>query len=256
MQRDGSGCAVADSRDPFGILRDNNPVDPQGIDPYSTKADALLAAVTAELRRRTVPRRRLVIVAVAIVALTTGVAMTIALTQRDITNMAITCYEAVSLESSRAGMSADGPPTASMCEQPWSDGELTMEGLEPGEVPPLSACVNDLGGLAVFPTDDPLVCEQLGLAVPTPGQSTSHFDTTAAAKEDIFNYLVSDACRPLDEAEVVFREIFDRHGLTDWTVVRRPDHPGRPCASIAYHIEDKMLVIVPDTSNPGFDPEG
>lgn len=237
---------MADERDVFEVLSDNNPADPRLIDAYSDAANGILATVTATPTRHRVSRRTLMLAA-ALLALVTAVAAAAILLTRDITNLSVTCYQAADLGSDRVGLSLDAIPAASACEETWRDGALTSEGETPGFVPPLTACVTDTGGLAVFPTDDPRTCERLGLSSPTPDQPTDELAAFAAAKADIFDYLEAANCQPVNEAEDVIRTILDNHGLTTWTINRQPDHPNRPCATVSYHPEDKTIVIVPDT---------
>lgn len=234
-------------RDPFDILRENNPFDPRDIDAYSPEADELLRRIMSQPRTAGTSRRRrliLIAAAVALLLLLTAAAQWFGRTQ-DLSEIAVACFEEATTESSRVGTVAVGAPDVSICEEPWKDGVLTNPAVEPGEVPPLTGCVADMGAFWVFPTDDRHVCEQLGLAVPNPNQSTGEFDDLGAAREEIFVYLDSASCQPLDEAEALFRSILDSHGLTDWTIRRRPDHPERPCVSIAYDVPTETLILVP-----------
>lgn len=237
---------MTDERDLFDVLRDSNPADPRLIDAYSDTANGILATVTATPTRRGASRRGLVLAA-ALLALLTAVAAAAILLTRDITNLSVTCYQAADMGSDRVGLGLDAVPAASACEGAWRDGVLTIEGQVPGTVPLLTACVTETGGLAVFPTGDAQTCEQLGLSSPTPDQPTDELAAFAAAKADIFNYLEAASCQPIDEAEHVIRAILDDHGLTTWTINQQPDHSNRPCATVAYHPEDKTIVIVPDT---------
>jgi hypothetical protein len=245
---------VTSNRDPFDILRVNNPVDRDGIDAHSDEANRVLATVTTTTRRTTMSRRRrLILIAAAILILATA-AVAVALLGREIKTLDVICYRSADLNSDRVGLSAEGVPTASLCEQVWRNGVLRLDDGEPSPVPPLTPCVTDQGGLAVFPTDDAEVCERLGLAPPAGDQPTDELEALAAVQEEIFSYLDAGVCHPLDEATAVYRDILDRNGLTAWAVDRRPDVAGRPCAGVAYHPEDKTVIVVPDidiTARPG-----
>ncbi|MEN8234187.1 MAG: hypothetical protein ABFR89_04625 [Actinomycetota bacterium] len=227
------------------LLRAHNPADPREIDPYSDTAYEILERATGGKIRQRSPRR-LLVMAAAIAALLTAVAAAAILLTRDITNLTVVCYQAVDLSSDRAAVGSTGLPAAEDCEEVWRDGTLSIEGQTPGHVPPLIACVNDRGVLAVFPTDDPQTCEQLELASPDPSQPRNELEAIANVEQDLAIYLTSQSCQPLDEAEHVFRDTLDEHGLTDWTVHRQPDHPDRPCASVDYDIENKTLHLVPN----------
>lgn len=73
------------------------------------------------------------------------------------------------LDADIAAAPAGGPAAAAACEPVWADGILTNPDInERGEIPPLTACVANNKSLAVFPTDDPTVCEDLGLSYPEP----------------------------------------------------------------------------------------
>lgn len=217
-------------------------MDPDEIDAYSPAASRMLNAVARRPSRRT---RRLVIVAVALLAVVAALAMVWVFATRDVNALSTSCYQEISLASDRIGIEVDSLPSATDCEQPWEEGILKQPGLEPGTVPNLTACVTDTGELAVFPSEDPETCSALGLATPTPDQPQDTLTAVAAAQADIRDYLFGSACRFLDEAELEIRLILDRSGLTDWSIRRQPDQPNRPCASVIYDVPGTTVIVVP-----------
>src|SRR5665811_143346 len=72
----------------IGVLRANNPADPQQIDPYSDTANEILARVVATPSRQR-PSRRRVMLAAAIAALVAAVATAAILLTRDVTNLTV-----------------------------------------------------------------------------------------------------------------------------------------------------------------------
>lgn len=239
--------------DPFDILAASNPANPGSIDPFSPSADRLLAAIfstTSERRTGTMPRRRYLQIAIVVGALLAALGLTYYLTKRDVTALGITCYATVSLDGHRAEQPGTGALDPNECAQPFEDGTLQVPNEPAGTVPPLTACVTDLGGLAVFPTDDPNVCKKLGLAEPPPDQPTSQLQAASAAREEIKEYVTSTKCQPIQDAPPVIREILDRHGLNDWNIERSPDQPNQPCTSIAFRTERRTIILIPIEPNP------
>lgn len=241
---------MTNSRDPFDILSDYDPVDRTSIpDADSPRGRALLQQITqSDHRRRAVPPR--LVLAVAIIAAIAAAGMTWYILTREVTHLGVSCHAAVTMSSDIVAVSADGTPAASDCVAPWADGLLANPDVPLGDVPPLTACVTDVGAVAVFPTEDPDVCELLGLAHQNPNQPSDNLEKLAAAEQEITDYILATTCQPLDEAETVINGLLDAHGLADWTVTRQPDHPNRPCASVAYDTEHQVVVLVPNPPPP------
>ena len=188
--------------------------------------------------------KRRLLVAVAVLA-AVSVAATWLLT-RDVTNpTAVVCYEEVSLDSDRAAAATGGDLDPSLCAAEWESGPLVNEDIvDKGEVPPLVGCVTDQGVLAVFPTYDQGICEELGLAQPNPG-SFSEGNDIRQLQEDLIDHFSEQACQPMLAAEVDVREILDSSGFEDWQIRVGSSRPDRPCASHAVDPESKTIHLVP-----------
>ncbi|MEN8040690.1 MAG: hypothetical protein ABFR95_04215 [Actinomycetota bacterium] len=240
---------MSEHRDPFDILRNAARTHGSAIDESDTTAARILSAATQESKRPPflAQRRRTILVVVAFAALLLVAAAWLAAT-RSPSNLSVTCYSETRLDSDRHGTVASGQPDASGCAQFWENGTLTSPLISEGEVPPLVACVPPSGGLAVFPTSDPEICQDLGLAEPL--EPEVPLDAVASATEEVTDYIQESDCQPLDEAETEIRRILDQNGLDDWEITRGPDHPDRPCASVAYDIEGETIRLVPIYPRP------
>lgn len=172
------------------------------------------------------------------------------LTSRDVPLLGITCYETVSLDGNRAEQHGTGRLDPNECAQPFIDGTLRAPYQPLGVAPPLTACVTDARALAVFPTDDPAVCGDLGLAEPAPNQPTGPLRAASDALDEIIHYTRSVKCRPIADAQPVVQDILNRHGLGDWSIERRPDQTDQPCTSIGYLPERKTVILIPTEPNP------
>ena len=239
-------------RDPFDILRGHDPVDRTELPgPDSPAARTLFEQITTSTttHRRPVGRRR-VLLAVAVLAIAAVAATTWVALMRPVSELSVVCYAATSLDGDRVGVAASSTPSVEVCVEPWADGQLTNPDVEPGEVPPLTACVTDDGILAVFPTDDRTTCQSLSLRVPDPNQPTDRLADTAAARDAIVAYIAGETCASIDDAEVQVRTILDGHGLTDWTIESQPPRVDRPCVSIAFDVDTQTVILVPHRPRP------
>lgn len=230
-------------------LRDINPVDEANVDgPDSPRAEELLATIIATPRdiREHGPARRpvrlAIILAAAALAAIAAVWVTTQVVERP---TAISCYQAVDLDADTAAAPAGGPATADACQPVWADGILANTDITPsGDVPPLTACVADNGSLAVFPTDDATVCEQLGLAYPEPLQQDTA-DDIRQLENQLIAYFQTEDCPTIETAADQVRRILDQAGLTDWTIQTQPANPQRPCASHSLVEESQTVILIP-----------
>ncbi|MFP4074534.1 MAG: hypothetical protein ACLFVZ_10890, partial [Actinomycetota bacterium] len=165
---------MGDPRDGFELLRKANPVDVDQVEgPESETAQDMFASITKTPRPDTSQgrvRRRPLRLAAALAATAVVLVAATWLLTRDVENpQAIACHQAVDLDSDIAAAPVGGPATADACVPVWEDGILVNPAVAPDDsVPPLTACVTERGTLAVFPTDNPRVCETLGLVYPEP----------------------------------------------------------------------------------------
>ncbi|HHC08074.1 MAG TPA: hypothetical protein ENK55_05100 [Actinobacteria bacterium] len=234
--------------DAFEQLRAADPVDPATVDgPDSPRARALLSSILAtdrtpeavpERRRR---RRRLAVAAAILAALAAAAAWIVT---RPVTNPAsLSCYEGPTLDSSQVGL-VGRPLEVASCVPFWADGTLTNPAYPPGTVPPLVACVTDVGTFAVFPSEDPNLCEELGLAPPDP-QSIDDAAPIIDLENALVDYFSSDPCIPIPQAADDVQRILDEHGVSDWTITVGEQRPDRPCASLSFEPERRTVRIVP-----------
>ncbi|GBD83812.1 hypothetical protein BMS3Abin02_00194 [bacterium BMS3Abin02] len=233
--------------DAFERLQAANPVDPATVDrPDSPRAQQLLASILATPRtpepavvRR---RRRRLVIAVALVAVLGGAATWII--TRPVTNPAVvSCYAQPALHGTQAGL-AGVPLDVESCAPYWEDGTLTNPDYPAGTVPPLVACVTDVGTFAVFPSDDPNLCGNLGLALPEM-QSIEDAKPTLDLDHAISDYFATDQCIPIPQAVDDIRSILDRHDASDWTITIGERRPDRPCASLSFEPKTRTIRIVP-----------
>lgn len=235
--------------DAFDELAQHDPIDQSSLPSHdSPQAQRLLADIVATPRQpgRTSVRHRRVVVAIAV-----GIAAVAALgagwiVTRPVTEpQDIVCYQAVDLDSDRAGVGYGDDVTAAACERFWADGTLTNPEFGPaGSVPPLVACVSAGGSLAVFPTNDPNVCHSLDLGE-IDEASLPGADTIRGLNDALVNYFASDGCVPIPRAVDDVRGILDTRGFAHWTIVETSGSPDRICASFSMGSESETVFIVP-----------
>ncbi len=236
--------------DAFEALRDANPVDESALPgPESPKARALLAEITSTPRIRPAPparrsRRLAVIIAIVLLALASIAAAWLVL--RDVTDpISVTCYREGRLGGDIAAVTSGGPLDVNLCDREWEDRILTNEAIVPaGQIPPLVGCVTDRGNLAVFPSDDPGLCAQLGLAEPDPA-SIPQGNQLRQLSDDLVAHFDAQECQPLPDAERDVRAILDSYGFDDWQIQSSPTRPSRPCASFSLDPATQIIHLVP-----------
>lgn len=242
---------MTQQRDPFDVLADHNPVDTTAVpDATSPRAQQVLNTVTTEPRIN-LPRRRRIrrVVVIAAAALAIAAAAWALLT-RDVTQpLGTACYETADLESKRVGVRAEEHPTVDLCTDLWRNGTLTNPQVPPGTVPELQGCVNEAGGLAVFPSDDPTICEQLGLANLNP-EPVEPIDPEVELQTRLIDYFSTSGCVDIDTAISEASDILADLGLNDWTVTTQPPHPQRPCSSFGLDTTNNHVVLVPIPPSP------
>lgn len=231
--------------DPIELLRAANPVDESQLPgAESPQAQRLLAHIISQPRMptRSVTLRRVVAVAVAVAALA---AAAWAIVQAVSDPLGLSCYQAPSLDSDRVGVAAVGDLDPSTCAPFWENGTLVNRDVTPpGQVPPLEACVSPSGGYAVFPSDDPALCDTLGLNPPDPA-SLPEADRIRNLTERIAAHFLDHDCQPLPEAEADIRRILDQEGLHDWTIHVGTPTPDRPCAAGSIDAATHTVLLIP-----------
>jgi hypothetical protein len=126
---------------------------------HGATGDAILARVLTR------PGRRLPVVAalVALVVLAGGAAFALLINDQVDSGRDVMCYSAPSIESLSLVQSAEDVIETSACEGLWESGVIESPGVRLGDVPRLEACVLPSRTLAVFPADDPAICDELTL---------------------------------------------------------------------------------------------
>lgn len=147
------------------------------------------------------------------------------------------------------------PPTGGLdphqCAPLWADGTIVNpDVVPPGEVPPLTGCVNDTGTLIVLPTDDQGICARLGMAVSGPASKATN------SMVDVENRLVEQinphVCPSFDKAQRIAETALADAGIDDWTVaVSQPPTDQRPCPSLSFdHVTNQILLVPIDRLGP------
>jgi hypothetical protein len=237
--------------DPFEILREINPVDPDTLPDPSRSPDAL-AVVERILRGdiaateerswwsvRRAPRRRIYLVpVVAVVALVVGT-LAWALTQGPTKQLSVGCYESASLDAKTAIVSPDDSPPVEACRAVWLSGVF---GQPP---PPLQACVLPSGAVGVFPSPDGNSCDLLNLAPASTAAETPTPPAVALQKALVDKFLRQRCVAESAARRIIQRELRRLH-LEGWRVTASGRFDSaRPCASLAFDEERKEVLLVP-----------
>lgn len=151
----------------------------------------------------------------------------------------VTCYSTVSL-----GGDVDvlGPvevvDPAGACRKVWRESGTT-------EASSIDVCITSAGSIAVFPKEG--ACDELGLRAFT-GVSN---DATRLAvfKQDVSDAVATAPCQSRPAIVTLVQQKLDAHSLGSWAVDDsghdQPWAAGRPCASVAFDDEEKIVIIVP-----------
>lgn len=230
-------------RDPFDILRENNPFDPSDApDGESAEALALLARITATDPRKPLARPLRSRLALGFFSVLLIAAISI-VWMRATDVQGVVCFDSPNVEGTRVGVRPNADLDTSNCEPLWSDGVLVNPAVaEPGSVPPLIGCVTEDGALWVFPSDDPATCEDLGLARLESGQPEDAILVFQARLADLFT---DNECLEMEGAEQAVEGHLTELGLDTWTVVAQPATEDRPCASFSLDVEAEVVILVP-----------
>lgn len=232
--------------DPFDLIRSGDPAPREQM----PNADSALGravrdrALSASPVTRKTPRRhvvRAILLAVLALAL---IAATWLITREASDPRVIGCYEAPDIEARQVVVIAPDSLDPAACESLWEDGTLTNPAIvEPSETPPLTGCVNDDGGLSVFPTDDAQLCRGLGLADQSP---TGTGDQTTALNQQLLSIFAATPCLAMEAAQTQIEELLTTDTLSDWTIsVSAPPTPERPCASFSLDVPYRTVQLVP-----------
>jgi hypothetical protein len=231
-------------------LREANPLTPeQASSPSSPRGQALFQRIVrsprAEPRRSLWRRRRALFVLVPAVALAVGAGYTLVTKASDPLNVA--CFREPSLSSDRALVSLQGDDLLSACQPLWTPGAQFNPQRSPP--PPLTACILEGGGLAVFPELPKAdTCAALGLEQPTGEELGEEHRAIQAVEEELFPQFLG-ACHTQEEATTLVAQSLRRHGLVEWRVEAAGTFTeNRPCATLAFDFPRRTITLVPTSS--------
>lgn len=206
----------------------------------------VLDATDDPVRRMTRRARRVTTFCVVALLATAGTAAAIALRHdKPRETRTLGCWSAATTPTAPEIVVVEwnGTSPVALCQEVWRKGLFDTQ--PASEPPPLTACVDAGGALAVMPGDE-RTCGVVGLA---------GYDATAAPEADsirnaitaIESELTSEACLSATDAEDLVRRVLGDTGLDDWTVVPPPDpFPStEPCASAGFDVETKTIYVVP-----------
>lgn len=234
----------------FDALRRSNPIREDEVPgPDSPEATELLAEILETPRgsqeERSLHRRNLrLALAIAAASLVAVAGTWIWVRTISIPN-AILCYQAVDLAADTAAAPPSEQASAEACIGVWEQQVLVNPDIaSPGSVPPLSACIAENGALVVMPTDDPMVCDQLGLAQPDPA-TQGEADQIRRLEQQLIEYFQSNECVPMTDALERVSELLAAHELTSWAIEGTDESADRPCASFSIDPELETIFIIP-----------
>jgi hypothetical protein len=235
---------MGDTEDLIRRLREANPaVEERLPGPESLEGRRLLAYILSQPRRpkpRPSGRRRLLVVTALALAATAATYLWL----RPVANPVLTCFATVDTEADRVALATPGELAPQACALLWAEGSLSNPEVAPGSVPPLGSCVGPEGGLWVFPTDDPDLCDRMGLAAPDPA-SLPEAEAIRLAINELVGYFATHRCQTIEQASADVRRILDQHRLDDWMVETTPETPDRPCASFSPDPDNRTIHLVP-----------
>ena len=202
--------------------------------------------------RRRKRRLALVLVPAAVLAVAATGFTTYVLTREPTHFETIGCFETADVEGNTTIVSADGRHPVTICAELWRKGDVG-----PGPAPKrLAACVLETGPVGVFPSSGGDTCERLGLA-DLPAGYAAEGKRFAALRDAILERIgapgtgsspASGKCVGEDDARAIVRRELDAHGYSDWRIEVADDAAftaARPCASLAFDGERKVVVLVP-----------
>ena len=187
-------------------------------------------------RRRT---RRWVAFALVPAALIGAAATYAATRSADEVVNGIGCYAAPRLDADTSVVEADGRDPVTVCAEAWPN-------LGGPSVPPLVACA--MGQVvAVFPSDDPGICQHLGLD-PLPADYKEAAGKFVSMRDDLINRFASDdRCVTETEGRQIARDVLDEHGFIDWSIHGGTFSDAEPCAELWFDSDKKIVGLVPTT---------
>ena len=256
--------------DPFQLLRELNPVSETDVcgEASSQRAQQELEHILRDGRppRQRSPQRGprrprwrrsyvLVLVALAIGAATAAWALTRTPTK----TLTVGCYATVDLQARTVVVAADDRSPTATCREIWQRGDFGS-----AKVPQLEACVLPSGAIGVFPSPTGQACENLRVApvapetpAPPPARTTtkpkppSPQATARTLKNKLVDAFLAKPCMNEQQATELVRAQFGKLRVSDWGVrANGPFSVARPCASLAFDEEHRIVLLVPMPKTP------
>lgn len=257
--------------DPFELLRQLNPVSREEVrgEASSERAQASLERILREGRppRRRSPQRRsarlrwrrgyvLVLIALAVGVATAAWALTRTATE----TLTVGCYATVDLQARTVVVPADDRSPTATCAEIWQRGDFGSV-----SVPQLEACVLPSGAVGVFPSPAGRACEDLRLVpvgpeppAPSPGRTTTSPKppdapqaTVRTLKDRLVDTFLAKSCMNEHKATAAVHAELRKLHLGDWGVrSNAPFSTARPCASLAFDEEHRIVLLVPIPRTP------
>jgi hypothetical protein len=223
--------------DPVSILKLMNPLEDEGFtEDDARRMHQIMGSPPLAGPRRPSGRRRWIAAGVASLAMLSTAAFAVIRTERASDPTGIVCYRNADVDSDRAGLAANVDPVAA-CVQHWD-----QEWSQGTAVPPLVACVNDGGVVAVFPGADG-ICAKLGLAELARGQ-TDEQSAVVALQDDLAAVFTAD-CYRQRPAIARAQELLKDSGLEGWTVQLAENFPpGLECAGPGVLPDTKTVLVL------------
>lgn len=213
-------------RDPFEILASANPLS--GLEESMPGDEVMLRSIltgTSSGRRRRRGRNFWIAGGTGLAAV--GLAAFVVMhreSPKDPTQ--ISCYSAAAALPTEQHSVPVAPDPVAACREVWASGGFG----EGRDVPPLTACVNEGGIIAVIPGDTQ-VCDRLGLANWS-GALTDDEQRLVAFTDEI-STLFGLTCIEEGQAGERAREVLDKYGLQSWTVVDNDGYTStRRCSAV------------------------
>jgi hypothetical protein len=266
-------------RDPLDLLRALNPVPAGQLDDsvWSPPARALFARIVASdpvapgTGVRLPPpdsrapvrggrRRRAARSAAVLATLSVGVAGYALVAGDSSKSVDPACFAGADLAADVAVVNADRRGAVAACADAWAAGAFGAPA-----TPQLRACLLESGAVGVFPEapgED--VCLALGLSAapgedgvaprtpqpgaerPSSGDPAEEQQRFLAFRDAVVARFLDQGCLGAERATAVVRQELDRAGLEGWTVDVGGGAftDGRPCASLSFRPEQRMVVLV------------
>lgn len=232
------------NRDLFDALREGDPAIVRSPEhDAALRRNIQVRVLDADRRPLRATRRKILVVALLVgtALLLTAAAFYLTLEPSD--PRGIACYQAASLDAPQFIVDAPSSRQPGECGPLWDNGTLTNPAVAPGgEIPQLIGCVTAGGGLAVFPSDDNLLCDRLGLA----GYEQPTQNDAIDLNQRLLDLFSTGGCMTISDAQLRIEDILADQGIDDWSVtISTPASADRPCASFSLNGDGRTILLVP-----------